>query len=186
MSDARHESDFVCNSLIGGTDGVCDCMQARVRELESERDAARESREWYAKCLAVALNENAVARKALEALENYHWHDMPALEAFEQVRGIASRALAALGTSVSPSVNPTGASFEQLVDRAGPLPTTGMAGSGPTGTAGTCATWCGQSWGQRPLDGTPYFGNVAAVFCTEACREAGRPLNPPTPSEGPR
>jgi hypothetical protein len=46
------------------------------------------------------------------------------------------------------------------------------------GTAPTCAPWCSRPYGwSHTYDDTPYLsGNV--TWCTPACRDAGRPLNP--------
>ena len=90
----------------GASDSKCQC--GLIWDVKADRVVATvnkkdESGEWSdeafhrhadiiaaAPSLALALE---VAQEALRALENYHWHDMPAIEAFEHVRGIARRAL---------------------------------------------------------------------------------------------
>jgi hypothetical protein len=58
-------------------------------------------------------------------------------------------------------------------------------GGAPTGTAGTpCKAWCGTNDPARAFGKCWHAPADQNDYCSKACADARRPLNPPTPSEG--
>lgn len=46
-----------------------------------------------------------------------------------------------------------------------------------------CASWCGFDWVREAPDGASGWVAGQRIYCTAACRDAGRPLHPATPGE---
>jgi hypothetical protein len=156
-------------------DKLC-LAESRIAELEAERDGWATAGGRIEGMLSKTECALQATRGALEALLALAKKPMKSWEAGEcvdawRVRDIAEEALAALDSG-TPTLT-----IEQV--KGGPPSPDGkfypgqLVTAAATPAAPMCASWCGS--------GVTYERTWAG-FCSPACRDAGRPLHPTTPT----